>query len=73
MPNGGPPTALARIPSKLSMITVHVTCAQLCVCVRVQTDYVDRDLIVLKQDTRLMSELPYGVIDEGQTDEHLMR
>lgn len=42
----------------------------MCVCVRVQTDYVDRDLIVLKQDT---SDLPYGVIDEGQTDEHFMR
>lgn len=45
----------------------------MCVCVRVQTDYVDRDLIVLKQNTRLMSDLPYGVIDEGQTDEHFMR
>jgi len=50
-------------------------CVCVIVCVHVQTErvYGQQDLIILKQVPWLMSDLPYGVIDEGRSDEHLMR
>lgn len=53
------------------MITCHI--GLLCACVCARHAQTEPDLILSEQSPRLMSDLPYGVIDEELSDELMTR